>query len=116
MPPRPFEYTGEGCCSGTCRIELSWLMMREEERVAEKFEKMFLVSLRGLGDAGDSGICANGAFGDANPPSLKPGDLGLLGLKGAFELSFPIFPPLMASDNADDLGILRNCLRGGSQD
>jgi hypothetical protein len=97
-------------------MEFSWLVMREDERVAEKLEKMFLESFRSFGDAGDSGGCANGAFGDANSPSLKlPGDLGLLGLKGAFEWSFPIFPPLMASDNADDLGILRSCFRGGAQ-
>ena len=89
--------------------------MREDDLLAEKFEKMFLESLRSFGEAGDSGRFWNGAFGDANSAPLKlPGDLGLLGLMGAFELSFPVLP-LMASDKVDDLGILRSCFRGGSQ-
>lgn len=70
VPPRPFEYTGEGCCSGTGRIEPSWLNTREVDLLAEKWEKMFFVSLRSLGDAGDSGWLWNGALGEARSALL----------------------------------------------
>jgi hypothetical protein len=48
---------------------------REEDFVAVKFEKMFLESFRGFGDAGDSGMLWNGTLGEANSGML--GDRGL---------------------------------------
>jgi hypothetical protein len=38
------------------RIELSGLAIREEDFVAPKLEKMLLESLRGFGEAGESGM------------------------------------------------------------
>lgn len=91
---------------------LSWLIMRDDDLVAEKLENMLLESLRSFGEAGDSGISRKGALGDAKSDSLKlPGDRGLFGLRGVAALSFAFFPRI-ASDNVDDFGILRNCLRG----
>lgn len=82
----------------------------DDDFVAPKFENMFFESFRGFGDAGDSGMLRNGAFGDANSGIL--GDRGLCGLIGALMLSFPPDFDRMASDNVDDFGILRTCLRG----
>jgi hypothetical protein len=88
--------------------------MREDDRVAEKLENMLLESLRNFGEAGDSGALRKGALGDANSAPLKwPGDVGLLGLRGPFVLSFAALP-LMVRDNVEDLGILRSCFRGAS--
>lgn len=112
-PPRPLVYNvGEGCCAGCCRFELSCIFKRDEDFVAVKFEKIFLESFRIFGDAGDSGMLWNGAFGDANSDTL--GERGLCGLKGALLLSLPPDFVRMASDNVDDFGILRSCLRGCS--
>lgn len=88
---------------------------REVDLLAEKWENMFFVSLRNLGDAGDSGWLWKGALGEARSALLKWfGDVGLLGLIGAFGCSFA-FLPLMARDKVVDLGILRSCFRGGLQ-
>jgi hypothetical protein len=85
---------------------------RDEDFVAVKFENMLLESFRIFGDAGDSGMLWKGAFGDVNSGML--GDWGLWGLMGALALSFPADFDRMASDNVDDFGILRSCLRGWS--
>lgn len=57
-PLRPLVYkVGDDCCWAVCcRVELSCVFSRDEDFVAPKFEKMFLESLRGFGDAGDSGM------------------------------------------------------------
>lgn len=110
-PPLPLAYNvGEGCWLAYCRFKLSCVFKRDEDFVAEKLEKMFFESFRGLGEAGDSGMLWNGAFGDANSGML--GDRGLWGLMGALLFSFPAGLDRMASDRVDDLGILRTCLRG----
>ena len=87
-------------------------MRRDEDLVAEKFEKMFLESFLGLGEAGDWGMLWKGALGDANSGML--GDLGLVGLMGALFPSLRFFVR-MASDSVDDLGIFLRGLGGGSQ-
>jgi hypothetical protein len=101
---------GEGCCGVCCLFALSCVFSRDEDFVAPKFEKMFFESLRGFGEAGDSGMLWNGAFGEWNSGML--GDRGLCGLIGALLFSFPPDFDRMASDSVDDFGILRTCLRG----
>jgi hypothetical protein len=90
----------------------SWLLSREEDLFAEKLEKMFFESLRGLGEAGDCGMLWNAGFGVAKPASGRSGQVGLFGLIGIPAFSLPFFPR-MASDKAEDLGIFRNVPLGG---
>lgn len=92
---------------------VSWLLIREDDFVAEKLEKMFFESLRGLGDAGDCGIWWRAALGAAKSPSPRRlGDRGLLGLIGMLTFSLPALPR-MANDNVDDLGIFLSVLGFG---
>jgi hypothetical protein len=95
-------------------MEASWLVIRDDDLVAEKLENMLLESLRSFGDAGDSGGWWKGAFGgDANSaPFRSPGDLGLFGLMGVLAPSLAPLPRI-ASDKVDDLGILRSCFGRG---
>jgi hypothetical protein len=110
-PPLPLAYSvGDGCWLAYWRCRLSWVFRRDEDFVAVKLEKMFFESLRGFGEAGDSGMLWKGAFGDANSGML--GDRGLVGLKGPLLFSLPDGLDRMASDKVADLGILRTCLRG----
>src|SRR5436305_1790873 len=103
--------------SGICRRELSGFVMRVEDFVAPKLEKMFFESLRGLGDAGECGMSWYDAMwvaASGSLPLIASGDDGLKGLIGEFKLSFPPFGS-MASDSEDDFGILRSGFRGVSQ-
>jgi hypothetical protein len=92
-----------------CLFALSCVFSRDEDLVAPKLEKMLFESLRGFGEAGDSGMLWNGAFGEWNSGML--GDRGLCGLIGAL-FSFPPDLDRMANDSVEDFGILRTCLRG----
>jgi hypothetical protein len=56
-PLRPLEYRlGECWFSGSWRVELPWLLRRDDDLLALKLEKMLLESLRGFGEAGDCGM------------------------------------------------------------
>lgn len=94
----------------------SWLLSRDDDLEAAKFEKMLFESLRGFGDAGDCGTLWKAAGGMAKSDSSGMfGDLGLLGLMGALALSFPALPRI-ASDSVDDLGIFLSVFCGGIDD
>lgn len=91
--------------------------MREEDFVAPKLEKMFLESLRGLKDAGDSGMVLYPAVGVTVSDSLAYGAFGEPGLRGLIgEVTFSL-PPLerMASERDEDLGIFLRGFWGVSQ-
>lgn len=97
------------------RLELSEFASRVEDLVAEKLEKMFFESLRGLGEAGDCGMsCTVGVAASGSPPFMAFGEEGLNGLMGEFMFSLPPFAR-MAKDREDDLGIFLSGFRDVSQ-